>query len=288
MANTKIKPRQRLLFLGEVDPADATLVCITQIQTSESANDINADSFCGNDSLPGTKTASITCACQIIEGTSAGKVSYKKIHDWYNDQTALFFKIARAVPTAGDIENTGACFVQQITTTDDLNAVSTFNITLKVDGDVTVYNYLRDITLATVAVGAGDITQGTEKKAYSVSIDTNGNEVVIDTASIVLNGTFDPDDLDAVKVSWNDSDSLSGATVLETQALGLNPGATLTFGPLTIPDTATHILFSVVADAAATVDNTIIADAPIITCNDEFNVTDNITGVGGTLTIILN
>lgn len=138
MANTKVPPRTRLLFLGTSASPTDMVACITQIGTSESANDINADSFCGNDSLPGTKTATITVSGQFLETPSSTYKSYKALHDWFAAQTGLYFLIARATPATGDVEQSGQCFVQQLSSSDDLNAPTTFTATLKIDGDMTV------------------------------------------------------------------------------------------------------------------------------------------------------
>lgn len=137
MADTKISPRQRLLFLG-TSTADQTVVCITQLQTSNQSNEINADSFCGDDSLPGTQSSTITVNAQVLESPSNNKASYKQCFDWWQGRTALKFKISRTTASAGDIEETGDCFIESISTSDDLNAVTTFTMQIKVDGAKTV------------------------------------------------------------------------------------------------------------------------------------------------------
>ena len=138
---TKIQPKTRVLFLG-TSTADQQIVCITQIGLSESASEINADSFCGEDSIPGTKSGNINLNGQIMEGPTSGVVSYKQLHDWYIAGTTLHFKIARSSPSAGELETSGTGYIQALNTTDDLNAVSTFTrtLTMKAAADVTVHS----------------------------------------------------------------------------------------------------------------------------------------------------
>ena len=88
--------------------------------------------------MAGTQSSTIQVNAQVLESPSSGKASYKACYDWWAGRDSLKFKIARATAATGDIEETGDCFIQSINTSDDLNAVTTFTMTLKVDGVKTV------------------------------------------------------------------------------------------------------------------------------------------------------
>ncbi len=283
MAN-KIKPRQRLLFLGETDPATDSVVCITQIQTSESSSDINADSFCGDDSLPGTDTASLTIAAQMMEGPGAGTNSYLQIKEWKDNKTPLYFRIARAAPAAGQIEQKGECFVQQITTSDDLNAVTTFNLTLKVDGNIAAY-LRQTISLTSVATANENANQGTDEILYDILVDAS-EDYDIDDATVVLSGTFDSNDITAVKLMANSSKSTVGATTLATDNTGITSGATLNFGAVSgVDKTKTHLMIVATIAVAATTTQTIKSGVPVFEFPAEISYTNGLTDNGGTFDI---
>ena len=136
MADDKIKNKYRFIFMGAtVSPTDV-VVCIEDYSISRQKNEIDADSFCCSDSLPGDEDASVSINAIAITAPTSGKKSYKQILDWYDAGTTLFFDIKGQTPVAGDINESGQGYISSVNTTDSTDNPTKFSFNLKVKGSI--------------------------------------------------------------------------------------------------------------------------------------------------------
>lgn len=136
MADDKIKNKYRFIFLGASATPTDVVVCIEDYSISRQKNEIDADSFCGSDSLPGDEDASISINAIAITSPSANKASYKQILDWYDAGTTLHFDVKAQVAATGDINESGIGYISSVNTTDSTDNPTKFTFNIKVKGSI--------------------------------------------------------------------------------------------------------------------------------------------------------
>lgn len=138
MAERKINPKDTLLFIDPLGgTAYDTVVCLTGIEFGITNNEVDADSFCGPDKVPGTQEYSSSFDGLILADPDTGKISAAEIFELAKQRTVFSFKIAPAVPVEGDMVKTGLAFFSEYTETFSNDAVAAFTATLGIKGSVT-------------------------------------------------------------------------------------------------------------------------------------------------------
>lgn len=138
MAERKINAKTVLLFIDPLGgTAYSTVVCVTNIDFGITNNEVDADSFCGPDKIPGTQEYSSSFDAQILLDPNTGKISADEIFTLAQNRTTFSFKISPAVPVAGDIVKTGQAFFSEYSENYSTDSVATFTATLGVKGAVT-------------------------------------------------------------------------------------------------------------------------------------------------------
>lgn len=137
MAERKINPKTMFLF---IDPAGGTswktVVCATSLEFGVTNNEVDADSFCGPDKVPGTQEYSGSFDGLILLDLDTGKVSAADIFDLVKARTVFTFKYSPAVPATGDIIKTGSAFFSEYSETYSNDQVAAFTATLGIKGEV--------------------------------------------------------------------------------------------------------------------------------------------------------
>jgi len=137
MAERKVNPKTILMF---IDPLGGTsydtVVCVTNIDFGITNNEVDADSFCGPDKIPGTQEYSSSFDAQILLDPSTGKVSADEIFTLAQNRSTFSFKIAPAIPASGDIVKTGSAFFSEYSENFSNDGVATFSATLGIKGSV--------------------------------------------------------------------------------------------------------------------------------------------------------
>ena len=142
MAEHKLKPNNVVIALSDDDGATfETVVCLTNLTTDATVDDIDATTFCGTDSAPGLFNQTITAEGQHLINPTTGKVSGFGLKGKMIAKEILKYKIFSVVPEDGDPIETGDCFITNLGDNYALNELPTFNVTFKVKGDPVLSTY---------------------------------------------------------------------------------------------------------------------------------------------------
>lgn len=135
MAESKIKGRSWLLFISE-DGGTTYLpvACLTSNNIDSTADTIDANSKCGNETLVGD-TMEQTIAAEgfaIIEDGTPSKISESKLYDLHAAKTIINWKMGKAVPVAGDYTYTGDGIITSFSNSSSDGELNTFSIEIAV------------------------------------------------------------------------------------------------------------------------------------------------------------
>jgi hypothetical protein len=142
MAERKLLPNSVVLALSDDGGTTYdTVVCLTNVSTDATVDEIDADSFCGPDKQPGTFNQTITAEAQHLINPEAGKISGFNLKVKMIAKETLKYKIFTPVPQDGDPIETGDCFITNLGDTYALDEVPSFSITLACKGLPTLTQY---------------------------------------------------------------------------------------------------------------------------------------------------
>lgn len=135
MAESKIKARSYILFISE-DEGETYLpvACLTSNSLDSTADTIDANSKCGNETLVGD-TMEQTISAEGFSITETGtptKISESKLYDLHAAKTIINWKIGKAVPVTGDYTYTGDGIITSFTEDASDGELLTFSIEIAV------------------------------------------------------------------------------------------------------------------------------------------------------------
>jgi hypothetical protein len=151
-----------------------------------------------------------------------------------------------------------------------------------------------DVTIATTAVPAANVGQGTEINIlYIAQMAVTTQSVTVSSVDITLSGTHDADDLGFLRVYYNaTSPTITGATLVNYLTAYFTATHTYTIGSLNrtlTPGTTGYFILAVDVDNTATDNNTIkingAANPLLFGFNTVPNLTNSQTDAGGLQTI---
>lgn len=126
MAEHKLSGNDVLLFIGTDGVTYNTVVCLTSNAITRATNEIEANTKCGPDKLPGVQSNGLTFEGQSIFDPAAGRVSVDDLDDYWRNTTTIYWKMGKAVPGIGDVTYTGTGFISQLDETFAQDTPSTF------------------------------------------------------------------------------------------------------------------------------------------------------------------
>ena len=127
MAARKISGNDVLLYLGTDGITYDTIVCLTSQSVTRATTEIDANTKCGPDKLPGVQTNDISFEGQIMLDPDSGTVSTDQLDDYWRNKTTVYWKMGKAVPVTGDVTYYGTGFISQLDETYGQDAPSTFS-----------------------------------------------------------------------------------------------------------------------------------------------------------------
>lgn len=136
MAEREVTGNDIFLFIGTTAEDLDTLVCLTTKSFNRTTETINSATQCGTSSGPGSKTADVSFEGVQMLDPDTNRISGYDLHDFWEESTKFYWKIAKAVPAEGDITYTGMGFLTSLSDTyGEGNA--TFSGTISVSGNIT-------------------------------------------------------------------------------------------------------------------------------------------------------
>ena len=136
MAERKISGDDVLLFIGTDGVTYNTVVCLTSQSVTRATSEIEANTKCGPDRLPGTQTNGVSFEGQILLDPDSGKISVDDLDDYWRNKTTIYWKMGKSIPTEGDITYYGTGFISQLDETYAQDAPSTFTGSIGVYGTI--------------------------------------------------------------------------------------------------------------------------------------------------------
>lgn len=133
MAERKVLPNTQVITLSEVGGTEKLIVCLTQTGYNMNRNAIDSTTFCGTDSLPGTKTFNLPFSGQRILVPDATHISEKGLFDFISNGTRIEWTLGPVTPATGDIVYTGEGYLNTFNTSNPLNGVPTMDGTIDAD-----------------------------------------------------------------------------------------------------------------------------------------------------------
>lgn len=138
MAQRKVNGKDVLLM---IDPLGGTtyntIVCLTSNSLQRTTGTESANSKCGPDSGPGEQNQTISFAGQIVYEPGSTKLSAHGLSDLWKNSTGITWKMGVASPVSGDVVQSGAGWISELSETYDVNGRATFTGTIVVTGDIT-------------------------------------------------------------------------------------------------------------------------------------------------------
>jgi len=126
MAERKISGNDVLLFIGINGLTYNTVVCLTSQSVTRATSEIEANTKCGPDKLPGTQTNAVSFEGQIMLDPDSGKISTDDLDDYWRNKTSIYWKMGEATPTEGSITYYGTGFISALDEVFAQDAPSTF------------------------------------------------------------------------------------------------------------------------------------------------------------------
>lgn len=109
-----------------------TVVCLTSVSREDSVGEIDASSYCGPDSQPGTVTVGPrSCEGYVLADPTSGKISAFDLRTLLHDRTTIGYKISPAVPQDGDEIETGTAYIQSLSDSYGITEAGTFSLALR-------------------------------------------------------------------------------------------------------------------------------------------------------------
>jgi hypothetical protein len=135
MADTEVRGREWLLLIDADDNGSyLPVACLTSVSISSELDEIDANSKCGNKTLPGDVfSQEISFEGIAIDQTGTPtKDSYNSLYTLHKNKTKFPFKLGKASPVTGDIiySSTGGYILSWELTSDD-NDVNKFSGSIK-------------------------------------------------------------------------------------------------------------------------------------------------------------
>jgi len=127
MAEHKVSGDDIFLFMGTTINNYDKVVCLTSQSVTRATGEIEANTKCGPDKLPGIQSNGITFEGQIMYDPSSGTVSTDTIDDYWRNKTTIYWKMGKAIPLIGDVTYYGTGFISKLDETYAQNAPSTFS-----------------------------------------------------------------------------------------------------------------------------------------------------------------
>lgn len=135
MAETEIRGRDWLLLVDFDNNASyLPMACLTNVSFSTELDEIDANSKCGNKTLPGDVfTQEVSFEGNAIDQTGTpSKDSYNTLYTALTNKTEFAFKIGKASPATGDIVySSSAAYVFSMELTGDDNDIVKFSGSIK-------------------------------------------------------------------------------------------------------------------------------------------------------------
>lgn len=114
MAERKVSGNDVLLFIGTDGITYDTIVCLTSNGITRATGEIEANTKCGPDKLPGTQTNSVSFEGQILVEPSAGKASTDQLDDYWRNTTTIYWKMGKVNPGIGDVTYYGTGYISKL------------------------------------------------------------------------------------------------------------------------------------------------------------------------------
>jgi len=115
-----------------------TVVCLIEVNPSDSRAVIDASSACGPEKQAGIAEYSIAGSGIHLLDPDTGKVSGTSLRIALRNNTTCGFKISPATPQEGDEIEEGTCFVAALGSTYNFNSPTNFTFTLQPYGTSTI------------------------------------------------------------------------------------------------------------------------------------------------------
>ena len=127
MAEHKLSGNDVLLFIGTDGINYNTVICLTSNAITRATNEIDANTKCGPDKLPGVQSNTLTFEGQSMYDPTSNRVSVDDLDDYWRNITTIYWKMGPAVPSVGDITYSGTGFISQLDETFAQDTPSTFS-----------------------------------------------------------------------------------------------------------------------------------------------------------------
>lgn len=139
MANTKTKSNEVLLF---IDPAGSTsyklIVCLEENSYQVAANEIDANSKCGPDTLIGTIDTTLSFSGIVIKDPGVTEVNDYDLEVVLRAASIVGWKFGKATPTTGDVVRSGTGVFLSLEVSAGLDDSLKFSGEMKATGTVTI------------------------------------------------------------------------------------------------------------------------------------------------------
>lgn len=110
------------------------IVCLTDVNITRETNEIDAASFCGPDTLPGSQKNGVTFTGQIMEDPTGGTFSTDDLIDMWETKQRIKWKVGKLIPLIGDETDLGDGWIAKLDKAFANNAVATFTGAIGVYG----------------------------------------------------------------------------------------------------------------------------------------------------------
>lgn len=127
MAERKISGNDVLLFIGTDGNTYDTIVCLTSQSITRATTEIEANTKCGPDKLPGVQSNGVTFEGQVLLDPDAGRASTDQIDDYWRNKTTIYWKLGKAIPGEGDVTYSGTGFIASLDEVYGQDAPATFS-----------------------------------------------------------------------------------------------------------------------------------------------------------------
>jgi len=136
MAERKISGNDVLLFIGTDGITYETVVCLTSQSITRATSEIEANTKCGPDKLPGTQTNAVSFEGQIMLDPDAGTTSTDQLDDYWRNKTNIYWKLGEVDPTIGSVTYYGTGFISSLDEVYAQDAPSTFSGSIAPSGTI--------------------------------------------------------------------------------------------------------------------------------------------------------
>lgn len=137
MAQHKISGNDVLLQLSDDNTNWDVVICLTSNGITRATTEIDANTKCGPDKLPGVQTLGLTFEGQVMLDPNNGYAGLDILEGYFANKSTIYWKMGPLSPAIGDITWSGTGFISQLDETYAQDTPGTFSGAIGIYGSIT-------------------------------------------------------------------------------------------------------------------------------------------------------